>query len=78
MALLIIIFLAVWYNLHIYSQANNRACNYGNADFALSSAATVERLWSLVDKIADSARNNTAPIIAQALFFLPCNCSFLG
>ena len=42
----------------------------------LSSAAAVERLWSLADKIVDGARNNTTPIVVEALLFLRCNRSF--
>ena len=42
----------------------------------LSSAAVVERLWSLADKIVDGARNNTAPVVVEALLFLRCNRSF--
>ena len=76
MTLFIIIFLTVWSNLRIYLQANNRAYNYGNTDFILSSVAVVERLWSLADKILDGARNNTTPIVVEALLFLHCNCSF--
>ena len=62
--------------MRIYLQDNNRVYNYGNADFILSSAAVVERLWSLADKILDGARNNTTPIVVEALLFLRCNRSF--
>ena len=64
------------HNLCVYSQANNRAYNYGNVDFVLSSAAVVERLWSLADEIVDGARNNTTPIVVEALLFLRYNRSF--
>ena len=62
-------------DLCVCSQANNRACDCGDADFVLSSAAAVERLWSLADKIVDGARNGTTHVAAEALFFLRCNRS---
>ena len=70
MILLMIIFLTMWYYLHIYSQASNKEYNYGNEDFVISSAAVVEQLWSLADKIVDGVHNNNTPIVLEVLLFL--------
>ena len=46
---------------------------YGNVDFILGSAAVVERLWSIVDRLIDGERNNTSPLLMEALLFLRAN-----
>ena len=49
---------------------------YGNLDFILGSAAVVERLWSIADKLIDGDRNNTSPLLMEALLFLRENRSY--
>ena len=46
---------------------------YGNVDFILGSAAVVERLWSIADRLIDGERNNTSPLLMEALLFLRSN-----
>ena len=49
---------------------------YGNVDFILGSAAVVERLWSIVDRLVDGYRNNISPLLMEALIFLRENRSY--
>ena len=56
--------------MRIYSQANNRACNYSNTDFVLSSAAAVEQLWSLGDKILDGVITLYLLLLRYCYFFI--------
>ena len=49
---------------------------YGYVDFILGSAAVVERLWSIADRLVDGERNNTSPLLTEALLFLWENRSY--
>ena len=46
---------------------------YGNVDFILGSAAVVERLWSIADRLIDGERNSTSPLLMESLLFLRSN-----
>ena len=39
-------------------------------DFILECVAVVDRLWSIADRFVDGDRNNTSPILMEALLFL--------
>ena len=64
-----------------YKERRNRCknkshCNevdYGELDFILGSAAVVERLWSIADGLIDGHRNNTSPVLMEALLHLRAN-----
>ena len=54
-----------------YAEANlNNNYNYGNCNFILGSAAEVERLWSVADRIIDGNRSSTSPLLMEAILFL--------
>ena len=61
-----------------YKERRNRCKNrnqhdeadYGDLNFILGSAAVVERLWSIADKLIDGTRNNTTPVLMEALLYL--------
>ena len=60
-------------------QKNERRLdNYqnGNVNFILGSTAMVEWLWSIANRLVDGERNNTSPLLMEALLFLRENRSY--
>ena len=54
----------------------NKSHDYGNCNFILGSAAVVERLWSIADRIIDGNRARTSPSLMEAMLFLRENRKF--
>ena len=63
-------------DLMSYQERREFNHKYGNLDFILGSAAVVERLWSIADKLIDGNRNSTSPFLMEALLFLRENRSY--
>ena len=57
-------------------KSTNDIQDYGCLYFIVGSAAVVERLWSIADKLIDGDRNNTTPLLMEILLHLFENRTF--
>ena len=61
----------------LQNRSQRDEADYGDLDFILGSAAVVERLWFIVDELIDGPRNNTFPVLMEALLSLRENRQYL-